>query len=163
MDQKTAIYNSLIKHLTRPDTMSEHVDLLVTMTNAAVFEDTDTHDRREAIRQVFQEFVQLCADMWGCSLQEAMNRCGEEFHEGRLLPDGRDKLKSIPYSEYLRTAHWKGVREYALLRAGYRCQLCNSAGPLEVHHRTYQGKGSEDYRDVVALCRACHSKFHNET
>lgn len=162
MDQKTAIYNALVKHLTRPAIMADHLDLMVTVLNAAVYEDTDTSDRREAIKQIFAEFVQLCATAWKCSYEEALARCGEEFNEGRKLPDGRDKLTSIPYSEYLRTAHWKGVREYALLRAGYRCQLCNSEASLDVHHRTYQGKGSEDYRDVIALCRDCHGKFHNK-
>src|SRR4051812_13981761 len=38
------------------------------------------------------------------------------------------RLRTMPFSEYLRTQHWHEVRQAELERAGYRCRLCNAAG-----------------------------------
>lgn len=66
------------------------------------------------------------------------------------------------YADYLRTTHWKKVRDAAVKRANHRCQLCYSNGPLEVHHRTYLRRGRERSSDVIALCDDCHEIFHRE-
>lgn len=71
-------------------------------------------------------------------------------------------LATMPYSEYLQTEHWKDIRIRALRKAGFRCQLCNNEGKLDVHHRTYERRGCEWSTDVIALCRKCHSKFHGK-
>lgn len=70
-------------------------------------------------------------------------------------------LRTMPYDEYLQTDHWKDVRTQALRRAGYRCQVCNDGGQLDVHHRTYERRGEEAPGDVTVLCRSCHSVFHD--
>jgi hypothetical protein len=69
-------------------------------------------------------------------------------------------LKWLPYDLYLRSPHWKRVRNAALERAHHRCQVCNAAGRLEVHHRTYDRRGQEQLEDVTVLCRNCHETFH---
>jgi len=69
-------------------------------------------------------------------------------------------LKWLPYGLYLRSPHWKRVRNAALERAHHRCQVCNAAGRLEVHHRTYDRRGQELLEDVTVLCRNCHETFH---
>jgi hypothetical protein len=66
----------------------------------------------------------------------------------------------MPYDEYLLTPEWRDRRLAALARAGYRCQLCYSAGPLDVHHRTYERRGEELDSDLIALCRDCHRDHH---
>ena len=63
--------------------------------------------------------------------------------------------------EYLQSGHWKAVREGALRRAAYRCQVCNSDKSLDVHHRTYERVGRELPEDLTVLCRKCHNVFHN--
>lgn len=73
-----------------------------------------------------------------------------------------DILARMPYAEYLKTEHWKVYRNEALERAGNRCQLCNSAGLLHVHHNTYERRGQELPRDLIALCANCHAKFHDK-
>jgi 5-methylcytosine-specific restriction endonuclease McrA len=73
-----------------------------------------------------------------------------------------EELKSMPYSEYLQTEHWKETRTAALKRASYRCQLCNANGQLNVHHRTYENRGHEAKDDLIVLCRNCHSKHHGK-
>ena len=66
------------------------------------------------------------------------------------------------YAGYLRTATWAGVRYGALERAEWRCQLCNSKGPLHVHHRTYENVRNEKPADLTVLCAPCHAKFHDK-
>jgi hypothetical protein len=99
-------------------------------------------------------------------------------HEARvLLASDRDRraadiecdaceqvtaLRTMPYRDYLKTAHWRDVRNRALDRAARRCQLCNSPDHLEVHHRTYERRGCERDDDLTVLCARCHSKFHEE-
>lgn len=69
-------------------------------------------------------------------------------------------LATMPYADYLRTEHWQGVRTAALTRAHNRCQLCDAAGVLNVHHRTYARRGREKPQDVIVLCRPCHERHH---
>lgn len=61
---------------------------------------------------------------------------------------------------YLKSDHWKSMRRAALERAEGRCQVCNSAKLLDVHHRTYERLGAEKPIDLTVLCRRCHDLFH---
>lgn len=71
-----------------------------------------------------------------------------------------EELRTMAYADYLQTPEWRERRQRALARAGHRCQVCNSAGLLDVHHHTYERRGAEADGDVVVLCRGCHSLFH---
>lgn len=74
-----------------------------------------------------------------------------------------ERLRTMPYAEYLQTDHWQDVRRRALKRSGFKCQLCNAGKTaLHVHHRTYKNRGQEENSDVIVLCANCHSKFHTE-
>lgn len=67
------------------------------------------------------------------------------------------------YQAYLNSPHWKKIRLEALDRADWRCMLCNTcAGPLHVHHRTYDRIGNEDPTDVIVLCSTHHGMFHGK-
>jgi len=80
--------------------------------------------------------------------------------------DVRDRiaeLRSMPYSEYLRTPEWTETRKAALRRAGYACQVCSAKLDLNVHHRTYERRGNEAAADLIVLCRQCHATFHGKT
>lgn len=73
------------------------------------------------------------------------------------------ELRTMPYREYLRSPEWRGRRQQHLRSAGYRCQLCNQGETvLDVHHRTYERRGAEYFKDLIVLCRDCHAKFHNK-
>lgn len=63
--------------------------------------------------------------------------------------------------EYLNSEHWHITRLAALERAGHRCQVCNGADRLDVHHRTYERLGNERPEDLTVLCRRCHDLFHD--
>lgn len=60
------------------------------------------------------------------------------------------------YAEYLRSEHWRKVRNKALVRDGFRCAACGTNRNLEVHHLTYARLGNEDDLDLITLCRQHH-------
>jgi 5-methylcytosine-specific restriction protein A len=67
-------------------------------------------------------------------------------------------------------ARSKTVRDYVLLRANGRCELCSSPAPflkvdgtpyLEPHHTTRVSDGGPDHPlHVGALCPSCHREIH---
>lgn len=69
-------------------------------------------------------------------------------------------MSRAKYREYLQSPEWQVRRQWALARAGYRCQVCNGQGVLDCHHRTYERVGREHPEDVTVLCRRCHQLFH---
>lgn len=82
----------------------------------------------------------------------------EDARQNRL-----NQLRRMPYREYLLTPEWKERRQRHLKSAGYRCQVCNSDDKmLDVHHRTYERRGEELFKDLIVLCRTCHGIFHRE-
>ena len=66
----------------------------------------------------------------------------------------------MDYADYLQTPHWQRIRGEALARAKHRCQVCDAADQLEVHHRSYARRGHENPEDVTVLCNGCHGGFH---
>jgi len=63
------------------------------------------------------------------------------------------------YTAYLRSPHWQ--RRRASFRVLHRsCRRCRSKRRLAVHHRTYRNLGHEPARDLVLLCKRCHSLVH---
>lgn len=65
------------------------------------------------------------------------------------------------YDEFLKSPEWLHLREMVLKRAGNKCQLCDSSGKIQVHHRNYSAKwGEESTDDLIALCGSCHRWFH---
>jgi hypothetical protein len=43
----------------------------------------------------------------------------------------------MEYRDFLQTPYWKATAAHSKFRAGYRCQVCNSAYDLATHHRNY--------------------------
>lgn len=71
-------------------------------------------------------------------------------------------IRDMPYSDFLRSAYWFGISHTLKARVGMRCQVCNSARSISVHHRTYDTHGKEHLymMDLVVLCKLCHGLFH---
>jgi 5-methylcytosine-specific restriction endonuclease McrA len=64
---------------------------------------------------------------------------------------------------YLRSAHWRSLRIWALEAADWRCQRCGktmsvAGGSLDVHHKHYRTVGHERPSDLEVLCRPCHER-----
>jgi 5-methylcytosine-specific restriction endonuclease McrA len=66
------------------------------------------------------------------------------------------KTLSPEYHAYLASDTWQRKRKAVLRRAGYRCERCRRAVPLDIHHLSYQRFEHEDLTDLKALCRDCH-------
>ena len=79
-----------------------------------------------------------------------------------IIEDRLYDTTEMRYDLYLQTAEWQTLRRIKMETAGHRCQICNSdAGPLEVHHRTYERRGKERLGDLTVLCRRCHQSHHD--
>lgn len=72
--------------------------------------------------------------------------------------------KQLQYKRYLKTLHWKQIREKVLQRANGKCEICGyepwKPTGLQVHHKTYKNRGNERLDDLVAVCPWCHQKVH---
>jgi 5-methylcytosine-specific restriction endonuclease McrA len=71
-------------------------------------------------------------------------------------------LRALPYKEYLKTDHWKLIREVALYEFNDTCVLCGENENLHVHHKSYEHRGEEhNYpNDLEVLCKECHAHEH---
>lgn len=84
---------------------------------------------------------------------------------------GPKKLKALYYTEYLNSKAWRLRRRIRLFLAGNRCEKCkvhknNYEGFFDCHHMNYDRFGMErvwgkqkgkNKRDLMILCRSCHS------
>jgi hypothetical protein len=67
------------------------------------------------------------------------------------------------YEKYLQTDEWLDRRRRVLVRAGNVCEGCRQAPATQVHHLTYKHVGNEFLWELVAICRACHERYHDAT
>lgn len=80
---------------------------------------------------------------------------------GQMPQDPATYWAMLPYAEYLQSEYWQDLRNQALDRAGYRCQLCNERKGLQVHHRSYERRGLPgELQDLTVLCGDCHEAVH---
>jgi len=65
------------------------------------------------------------------------------------------------YREYLKSDHWKKLRNQAIARDGGKCVTCGDTTWLQVHHKIYRGFYQNSLlRDLETLCRKCHRIQH---
>jgi hypothetical protein len=76
------------------------------------------------------------------------------FH-GKLLDLG---FKS--YGEYLRSAHWRRLREAHRTSDQQQDCFCGETEHLQLHHLTYERLGREELDDLRWLCKRCHALVH---
>lgn len=131
-----------------------YADIGIAQVVISLLEHADTLEEVERTETILRRWFQV---MW---LGEAIEVGGLEYLHYRAVTRREEILAGIPYVEYLRSEHWRERRKGAMERAGHRCQVCNSSGPLDVHHRTYARRGCELPEDLTVLCRKCHETFH---
>lgn len=76
------------------------------------------------------------------------------------LPDGR----RMPYEEYLKTPEWRNKKANRLAFDNWQCGICHESlsDGYETHHINYSRLGDENVeKDIISICRECHSTFHN--
>lgn len=64
------------------------------------------------------------------------------------------------YKEYLKSDHWKSVREHF---KGHPCLSCGTKMNIDIHHTSYENKGEfkKEINDCIPLCRDCHQEVHD--
>jgi len=78
-----------------------------------------------------------------------------------------EKLGFSSYAEYLRSPHWKAMREKYIATSKYKgrklrnkCAICGTRENLDLHHTTYLRLGWESLKDLIFLCRTHHYQLH---
>jgi hypothetical protein len=65
------------------------------------------------------------------------------------------------YSDYLKTVHWKNVKEEFTSATGGVCQLCRHPNrEIQLHHVSYENVGRETHKDIQVICSDCHARIH---
>jgi|ERR1700674_595620 len=80
--------------------------------------------------------------------------------ERRTRIERLEKQWREAYDQYRKTPEWIAKRRLVLLRAQGICEGCRSKPAVEAHHATYDHVGDEFLFELVAVCRACHDRFH---
>jgi hypothetical protein len=101
----------------------------------------------------------LCWSCWKtrCDELDAAREQNRRTHSAHL-----DRLRSLPYAEYLKTPEWRDRRNTHLEEVDNRCQVCGLAGNgqgLSVRHRSRKNLGDEVWDDLIALCDKCDALF----
>lgn len=60
---------------------------------------------------------------------------------------------------YLKSDEWKSKRESILKRDNFKC-VCCGGNAEQVHHINYLRVYSENYNDLLSVCKSCHTKIH---
>lgn len=105
------------------------------------------------------------ASYWTCGDCVTARQTGwaEAAAEAAKEREQRERLlRTMPYREYLKTPEWASRRLAAYKRAKFACQVCNTKGQLQAHHRTYERRGVELASDLVVLCDRCHALYHGK-
>lgn len=63
----------------------------------------------------------------------------------------------MQYQEYLKSDHWKDLRNK---KTNTRCAICASPVKLETHHLIYKQLFDVRTSDLRKLCRRCHYLTH---
>lgn len=115
---------------------------------------------REKERPRYAEGYKVLCDGCWAEIRKERDAEWKEIHTRRKAR--LHELKTMPYAEYLLTPEWQKTRKQHLRSTGFRCQTCNKKDtPLHVHHRTYERRGEERFKDLIALCHGCHELFHS--
>lgn len=96
------------------------------------------------------------------NIQDSTNTA--EFQEWISIKKTEGSKAAHQY--YLRSAHWKEVRNTILVRDGHTCKLCGihelktKEKSLHIHHQTYARLWKERQQDLISLCQPCHTEIH---
>ena len=98
--------------------------------------------------------LSLIASLYGCYYYH------QEYKRFKniVLPPPSKQGKS---KKEIKREKWLRIRSYILFRDGFRCQECGYYKHLEVHHIVPRSKGGTDeFSNLVTLCKECHDVIH---
>lgn len=77
-----------------------------------------------------------------------------------ILSESKGKNREF-YDWYINHSPvWVAIRQWALQRAGNKCEQCGKTYMLSVHHLNYNNLGKEHPEDLKVLCQECHERAH---
>jgi len=87
-----------------------------------------------------------------------------EHLRSTLSPEISEKLRRLVYGTFLESRYWLLTKALLLKARQNRCENCRRHGPLDVHHLTYEHRGSEVFHldDLALLCHPCHFGRHGD-
>ena len=69
--------------------------------------------------------------------------------------------RNAQYEEYLKSDHWKALRQAKFQEVGKACQTCPSTTKIiHVHHIRYRELTDCTTADLAVLCKDCHDLLH---
>ncbi len=68
----------------------------------------------------------------------------------------------MKYAEYLKSSHWRELRQAKLAGAGRACNRCGSTDRIVVHHVRYRNLFDVELADLEVLCQECHDRHHRD-
>lgn len=87
------------------------------------------------------------------------------FYNSKKVIHCPDTGETVTRENYLRSKHWKSLREKVYEYYEGKCQRCGDYIPLSVaniHHRVYKRLGNENLSDLNLYCKHCHSCIHSK-
>lgn len=63
---------------------------------------------------------------------------------------------------YLKSDHWKGLRNQKFLEVGKKCEICGKSTTIEVHHLNYREIYDVLTSDLQVLCKKHHGEQHRD-
>ncbi len=87
------------------------------------------------------------------------------FLDSKFVHIFAEKIKEMPYRDFLSTPYWKAISYQVKRRHKFKCMMCGSKKELQTHHNTYEHHGYEHeylYSDLICICRKCHERHHHK-
>jgi hypothetical protein len=72
------------------------------------------------------------------------------------------RLNALEYPKHLTSDKWKRLRQAALTRARFQCELCSTMKSLAAHHVRYPKNGfrHDSVDNLIIVCERCHGLLH---
>lgn len=86
----------------------------------------------------------------------------EQYEERERQKKEELVRRRIEYEAYLRSPEWRAIRQTVMERDGGIYQGCHDAKATDVHHLTYRHIFKELAFELIAVCRPCHDKAHED-
>jgi hypothetical protein len=92
-----------------------------------------------------------------------LNKIESGFKETWQVRDVVLKEIGMTYAEYLKSDHWKKVKQKASRRKRFcKCFKCGSTKNIDLHHKHYRFlMHIHELQSIVPLCRTCHEQTHD--
>lgn len=101
-------------------------------------------------------------ELFSAYLEARDNEREEILRKHLKLQQREDQRFTEDYRTYMQSPAWQKKRDKVLKRANGICEGCGEARADDVHHLTYEHFMDEFLFELVAICRDCHIRIHQD-